>query len=256
MSNGEDTWIDPDIDLMTLSGPEKAGLQVYRNYNAAFERDAIKRFRNGLAVQPFDTEALIKLISLLSTEDIRFLPIVFCGFADECLATAFKNALPEGIPGGKSEMFGSYGPISDLSKRIRLAYSFDIMSQDLMMDADKVRKARNRISHDWDFSKAVDFYRSENLVGMFPLEGMLSEKHIPNAELISSADDATIFRVRLIWLSGRLSYESSAYHLAKANRLVPVEALYLDGGTSWLQAIAKECLRATRAVISPQVSPT
>jgi hypothetical protein len=42
-------------------------------------------------------------------------------------------------------MFGGYGALSDLAKRIQLAYALDILSPDLMEELDRLRSARNAI---------------------------------------------------------------------------------------------------------------
>jgi len=244
----EDDWLDPDIQALELGQGEKAGLQIYRNYTRSFENHAILKFRESLARDQIDISDLEKLVRLLGVEDIRFLPVITCAYGDDLLKNAFKNTLPQGIPGGTTAMLSGYGPLSDLSKRIRLAYAFDVLSADLMDALDRVRSARNRISHDWDLTQFSDFHLNGSASELFPIEDHLAERATDFPELASTLDPASAFRVRLIWLSGRLKYESEAYHLAKKARLSPARALYENGGTTWLENVAAVCMAETRAV--------
>ncbi len=249
MAKPDENWFDPDIDAMHLDYGEKAGLQIYRNYTRAFEDHAIKRFRDVLKREPFDLAALKKINMLLVDEDIRFLPVIVCAYGDELLESTFRDMLPDGIPGGKASMFGPYGPLSDLSKRIRLAYAFDILSPDLLKELDHVRAARNTISHTWDSHALKDFYIASRVSELFPVEGLLEERGRLSAILVSSLDSASAFRVRLVWIVGRLTYEAAAYQRAKRARLEPARALYLDEGTSWLADVATECMTTTTKIV-------
>ena len=249
MSDAEDEWIDPDIRALELSWSEKAGLQIYRNYTRSFEDHAVIKFREALNRGTLDLSDLKKLVRLLAVEDSRFLPVITCGYADELLKRAFRKALPPGIPGGIAEMFRAYGPLSDLSKRIRLAFAFDVLSADLMEALDRVRSARNRISHDWDLEGVADFHLSGRVAELFPVEALLSEEAIKFPELASDINPLSAFRIRLIWLVGRLTYEAEAYYLAKKARLSPVRALYGAGVTTWLASVAAVCMSETRAII-------
>jgi hypothetical protein len=77
-------------------------------------------------------------------------------------------------------------------------------------------------------------------------------------ELDVTFDPASAFRIRLIWLMGRLSYEASLYHPAKLGGLNPHQALYADGGTEWLTQVSKICMAETHTVIgrmSARTSP-
>jgi hypothetical protein len=125
-----ETWLDPDIDAMELGEHEKAGLQVYRNYTASFERHAIKRFVETIDREPFETDDLARLLNAVANDEARLLPVIVCAYADEILKDVFKRLIPENTPGGKSELLGGYGPLADLSKRVKLAFVFDILSPD------------------------------------------------------------------------------------------------------------------------------
>lgn len=250
MDPEDEGWFDPDIRELSLGYGEKSGLQIYRNYTRAFEGDAIKRFRAALSERPADYNDLEKVTQLLATEDIRFLPIIACGYADDALKGVFKLIIPDNVPGGKTDMLGGYGPLSDLSKRIKLAHAFDVLSADLMEAIDRVRSARNRISHDWDLTKIEEFHLTGRISELPAIEAMLAERVRDFPELAVDFDPQSAFRIRLIWLMGRLSYEASLYHAAKLGGLNPFRALYADGGTPWLSQVSKTCMEGTRAVIS------
>lgn len=239
---GDDRWFDPDIAAMSLRYEEKSGLQLYRNYTKAFEAHAVLEFRKSLVDETLDLSNFKRLVGLLVAEDIRFVPVVVCGYADELIQSAFRSAIPENVPGGLKEMMSGYGPLSDLSKRIRMAFAFDVLSPDLMEGFDKIRKVRNRISHDWDIKAAADLINHPVLSGLYPIEADLSEAGVLPTDLGSEA----AFRVRVIWLAGRLTYEEAVYGRAKKARLDPGRALYEDGGTPWLREISRICMRATR----------
>jgi hypothetical protein len=246
----DEEWIDLDLRELELGYGEKAGLQIYRNYTRSFEDHAIKRFRESIESEELNLDNLLKVATLLTREDIRFTPVIACGYADELLEAAFKAMLPEGVPGGRAALFSGYGPLSDLSKRIRLAYAFDVLSPDLMRDLDRVRAVRNRISHDWDMKPAFDLLQNSGLAELYPIEGDLGSRAQDFPELEKQVSTDAAFRIRLIWLLGRLTYEAAAYHRAKQARLSPHRALYESGGTAWLRKVAGVCMDATRSAVS------
>lgn len=238
-------WFDDDIAAMELNYAEKSGLQIYRNYTKSFENNAIQHFRDMLSREPIDLSKFARIVEIISKEDLRFLPVILCGYADELLKLVFRNALPKDTPGGVEAMLGGYGPLSDLSKRIRMAFAFDVISKELAVEIDNVRQVRNRISHDWDLKPAGTLLAHPKLAAMFPIEDELIEE----TEECDPLPPDTVFRLRLIWLAGRLTYESVAYHRAKEARLSPVRALYENGGTTWLTAVSKVCMSATKQLM-------
>lgn len=247
--DSDENWFDPDIDAMLLGWGEKAGLQIYRNYTRSFENHAIGKFREALNRERFDVQELEKLVDLIVREDLRFIPIILCAFADDILEDALKAAIPDGVPGGNAKLFSGYGPLSDLSKRIKMAFAFDVLSADLMADLDRVRETRNKISHSWNSGTLGDFYVGGRVADLFPIEVHLAERVAKEPELGTSLNAGAAFRVRVIWLAGRLRYEASFYGLAKKARLSPTRALYEDGGTQWLTRVAGICMEATKSVI-------
>src|SRR5262245_12927079 len=105
----EENWFDADIDALQLGWGEKAGLQIYRNYTRSFEQHAIIKFREALNHEKLELDEFTEFTGLLVHEDLRFLPIILCAFADEVLEEAFKHAIPDNVPGGKTNLFGAYG---------------------------------------------------------------------------------------------------------------------------------------------------
>lgn len=248
-SAADEEWFDPDIQVMPVGYGEKAGLQIYRNYTRSFEEHGIKRFREALSAKAADYSHLEKLARLLALEDVRFLPVIACGYADDVLKQLFKEVIPDDVPGGKADMLNGYGPLSDLSKRIRLAHAFGVLSGDLMEAVDRVRSARNRISHDWDLTKIEGFHLTGRVSELPSIEVMLAKRVKDFPELDVTFDPVSAFRVRLIWLMGRLTYEATLHHPATLGGLNPFRALYADGGTAWLVQVSKICMDETRTVI-------
>jgi hypothetical protein len=248
MRRADESWFDPDIAAMQLDYGEKAGLQIYRNYTQAFEENAIKRFVETLDHEQLDLADLRKLLKLVRTEDPRFLPVIVCGFADELLKSTFKAALPDGIPGGKGRMFTGYGPLSDLARRIQLAFAFDVLSSDLMQELNRIRITRNDIAHNWNTDTLEEFWTSGQLVDIHPIEGILSERKELEVEFSAGFEPLTAFRIRLAWIAGRLFYEAATYNRAKEARVRPAQALYGKPAPRRLAAISKLCLDTTRQI--------
>jgi hypothetical protein len=233
---------------MNLSYAEKSGLQIYRNYTQSFEKHNIKRFKDALNRENYDFSAFVQLTHLLVHEDIRFTPVILCGYADDVLKLVFMDILPEDVPGGRSSMLSGYGPLSTLSQRIRLAHAFNVLSQDLMMQLDAVRKIRNRVSHDWNLKSADELLASVSLDSLYPIEQQISEERPDICATFENWERSFSLRARLIWLAGRLTYEGAAFNKAKQARLSPTKALYGNGSTIWLAEVGKICADATQLV--------
>ena len=248
MPKPDEDWFDTDIAAMDLSYGEKAGLQIYRNYTRSFEEHAIKQFIDAIDREVLDLGSLRRLADLIVSEDARFLPVIVCAFADETLKAVFKQTLPERIPGGIAAMLNGYGPLSDLSKRIRLAYAFNVLSPDLMEEMDRLRSARNDISHSWDVSSLDEFFTKGRLADMHRIEESLSEKDSLE-EFSGELSPLVAFRIRLIWIVARLVYEAAAYNRAKEARLRPVAALYGNPAPKWLSDVAEIALAASRRAV-------
>lgn len=249
MSDSNEEWLDADIRNLNLSYGQKSGLQVFRNYKKSFEKYALERFREDLDRENLDLNDLEKVTNLLANEDVRFLPVIACGYSDDLLKQMFQKILPVDIPGGTGEMLNAYGPLSDLSKRIRLAFAFDELSRDLMADLDRVRSARNRIAHDWDVGVLENFHLRGRIADITPIETLWFERHRTPDEPPVTLSPHVSFRIRLIWIVGRVTYEVHAYHRAKKAQLDPYRALY-EEKTKWLSEVARVCGEASALAVN------
>lgn len=241
---------DEDIAATRLGQEEKTGLQVFRNYKNAFDKRASEKFAEEVNLETFDLTSLDRILSLIVKEDLRFLTVFFCSFADEQLEGMFKREIPESVPSGRSSMLGGFGGLSRFSQRIQSAYAFNWMTADILLELDKIRKIRNEFSHSWD----VELLKTKlNLLvdeQMHQLEKHLGDGvHLP-PNFWNSLSQDSVFRIRLIWLSGRCYYESRLYPQAVKRRLDVFQTLYGIHKPQLLADVSKKCLRATNDVIA------
>ncbi len=239
---------DADIAAMSLSDIEKDGLQMYRNYSQSFESARETQFAQGVDHVPVDLDSLREVASLLATDDIRFVPVIACAYADELLAAMYKQFMPDDIPGGKKNMLSRTGPISTLFSRIQFAYAFDMISSDILLALDKLRGHRNTISHKWNPAEFEDFFETP-LPHMDELEIALLHRFAKQGEPIELPPEESL-RVRSIWLTTRLLYESRFYPLAKMANVKPYSALYGQRHPKVLATISRIGLDFTEQVIA------
>ena len=71
---------DEDIKAMDLTGPEKDGLQLHRNYSKKFEEGREERFKAAAGHKLPDIDDLKEVFDLICSEDIRFVPVIACAF--------------------------------------------------------------------------------------------------------------------------------------------------------------------------------
>lgn len=202
-----------------------------RKYQA--ERQA--QFASGVDAIPLDVSGLRKAMSLLVREDIRFIPVIACAYADEEMKGMFKQFLPNDIPGGKNSMLGRFGPISSLFTRIQFAFAFEMMHSDVLLALDKLRGHRNDIAHTWDQDSLADFMATP-LPYMDEMEEAVLHIDIKDGGDGQLSKDASL-RLRTVWLLARIFYESRFYMLAKMAQLKPQRALYLEGHPQALNKI-------------------
>ena len=69
---------DKDIASLDLSDTDKNGLQVFRNYQKAFEKKSIELFVTESDILKFDIHILSDFLDLIVKVDIRFLPVIAC----------------------------------------------------------------------------------------------------------------------------------------------------------------------------------
>lgn len=243
-----DFW-EKEIAALDLSDLEKNGLQVFRNYKRAFEAHAEKEFAKEIDAEALDTSSLERLLTLINSEDPRFLPVIACAYTDDLLKAMFKAELPDNVPGGGSALFGPYGPFSSLFNRLQLAFVFDMLSPDLVQDLDRIRQVRKNLSHSWDISAFLDFFTKGAVTDLFPIETFFAERAEKVPGFSKDIEPLKAFRVRLVWLMARLTYEAAFYPRAKRQRLHPQSALYGPNSPKRLSRISGLAMEASKKVI-------
>ena len=243
---GQNDW-DSDIAARDLTAVEKNGLQVYRNYQRSFRREAISKFRAGLDTHAVDLADLERVIKLVVDEDERSLPLIACAFADDVLRASLMDAVPDQVPGGKKELFNGFGPLATLSARLKLAAAFDLFSTDLMASLNELRRLRNDVAHSWKVDELSNIWTSKGARALFPIQQLLAElKHGYEGPFGGEA----VFRFQLIWMLGRLKYEGLGYWRAKAAQINPVSALYFGKDkTKLLSNIASLCIAGSDKIV-------
>jgi DNA-binding MltR family transcriptional regulator len=241
---------DTDIEEINISDLEKNGIQVYRNYASAIERWREKEFAKRHNETKNEFTSLCGVLDIICFDDKRIVPIVFSSFCDAALKDMFERHVPQGVPGGKSSLFGANGPLSTLSSRIRLAYAFDLINKDILVDIDRIRKIRNNIAHQWDWGVVNDYILTPHFNDMMKVEDVVccEDKFLKNID--SDIDLLQKFRIRLVWLASRMAYESAYYADAKRERLDPSRALYGVNHPDALEVISGLAINYTHAIMT------
>ncbi len=237
---------DPDIAGMQLSEPEKNGLQVYRNYTRAFEEDKAKRAIASVKHPAKALADLTAIFELLLREEPKVLPVVFCAFADDQLKEMYRREIPQSVPGGRSELLNGLGPLARLSQKVQIAYAFNWLSEDLLVEIDLLRKIRNDISHKWDLKLLRDKLTQLIDTKQHPIERYLGDGVRLPENFQDLLDPIQKFRVRLLWLASRLTYETNYWVPVLKHQLLPAKVLYGKTPVPFLQEISAACLKATR----------
>jgi hypothetical protein len=219
---------------------------AYQAYWRAYQNERQEQFATGVDAVPLDVSELRRAMSLLVREDIRFVPVIACAFADEELEAMFKKFLPDDIPGGKKSMLGRFGPISSLFARIQFAFAFDMVHSDVLLALDKLRGHRNDIAHTWDQDSLADFMETP-LPRMDEMENALLHINIKDGGDGDLSTDASL-RLRTVWLLARLFYETRFYPLAKMAQFTPYQALYGNGHPRALHTIQEPAALYTQLI--------
>ena len=241
---------DPDIAALTLSDGEKNGLQVFRNYSEAFEKHRLKLFSEEVNKADRSLEPLTRVHDLILVEDPRFLAVIVSAFIDEQLDDMFRRDVPEQIPSGRANLFSGFGPLSRYSQRIQVAYAFDWLSHDILTEADKLRKLRNEVSHSWNIGDLKNRLATFISHSMSPVESFLDDGARLPKDWYKSVDDIALFRVRLLWLVGRVYYECGLFPQTLKKHLNPQNALYGSEHPQSLSKVAGLCVESTKRVLS------
>lgn len=248
MSTKSKLW-DQDIEKLYLSDEEKNGLQVYRNYTKAFANHKNKEFIKSVNKIKFDLSSLEKVLDAMHTEDQKLLPLIICAFAEDLLTEMFKDIIPEEIPGGRADMFGSYGPIGNLSNKIKLACAFGYLNKDILTDINALRKIRNDISHSWNIEKSINFFIKEPASNISQIETLIDDGIRLPKLFHDELNDLDKFKVRLIWIASRLVYECKLYPLARKAYIEPSEVLYQPPNADLLVKVSSLAVKATKELI-------
>ncbi|MDZ7735022.1 MAG: hypothetical protein U5P41_01905 [Gammaproteobacteria bacterium] len=156
---------------------------------------------------------------------------------------------PKGFQVATHSLFSGFGSLSSLSQRIQVAYAFGWLSQDILMELNQIRNIRNDIAHKWDIT-----YLKQNLDLLirdkqYPIEKDLADGYNLPADLDEQLSYMEKFRTRLIWIIGRVFYESACWVPVLKHRLAPAEVLYGDTPPELLRQVARICVQSTRKVI-------
>ncbi|QXG41342.1 hypothetical protein [Pseudomonas viridiflava] len=240
--------LDTDLATMKLTDEEKWGLQVYRNYSKAFGEHRVKMFVE--QASPFEAEVMLfaQVAALLVTEEPRAIPVIAAAYADDRLKDMFQREISEGVPGGRSALMSGFGPLARLSQRIQLAFAFDWLSKDLLIELDHIRKIRNDLSHKWDIQllerRMLELIEKKQN----PFEEQLGDGvRLPeNFHLLMPPLDR--FRVRVAWMLGRLTYETRLWVPALKAGIAPQTVLYGSNPPIMLRDIAEISVNTTKKI--------
>lgn len=242
------TNFDPDIAAMNLSEGEKWGLQVYRNYSHAFGEHRVRRFVENASTFEHEIKLFEQITSLVVNEEPRSIPVIASSYADDRLQDMFKREIPEGIPGGRSALLSGFGPLARLSQRLQMAFAFGWLSKDIIIELDHLRKIRNDLSHKWDM--ALLECRLHELIEekQDPIEEKIADGIRLPEKFYESMHPVDRFRIRIIWLLGRLTYETCLWVPAMNAGISQLDALYGKNPPSMLAKISIISLNATKII--------
>ena len=240
--------LDPDIAAMKLSDGERWGLQVYRNYSRAFGEHRVQEFVE--KASPFEAEVKLfkQVAALVVSEEARVLPVITAAYADERLEEMFMREISDGVPGGRSALMSGFGPLARLSQRIQMAFAFGWLSKDLLIEFDHIRKIRNDLSHKWDIELLERRMKELIEEKQTPFEEQLGDGVRLPEDFHQSMQPLDRFRVRAIWMLGRLTYETRLWVPALKAGITPEEALYGPNAPVMLRAIAAISVESTKTI--------
>jgi len=245
-------FLDPDIEKLQMLESEKAGLQVFRNYSKAFEQHRARKFAEEADQVDFPLLEFTALCKLIVSEQERFVPVIACAYGDDLLKAMYQREIPLSVPGGRGEMLSGLGPLSALAQRIQVAYAFSWLSEDILEELNHLRKLRNDISHRWDVAVLKEGLDTLIRERQRPIEETLADDVRLPKDFHKALDPVQRFRVRILWVMGRLTYETRWWVPAVKAKLDPVTALYGSSKPSLLGKVADVCVEATKEVCASQ----
>lgn len=219
---------DDDINELNISDLEKNGLQVYRNYKNSFYEHEIKLFIEDCDSKNYENlEDLKQVLHLIVLEDIKYLPIILCSFANECLEKLLKRIISEGVPGGSKSILDGFGSLSSFSNRIQMAYIFNILSKDILLELNSFRKIRNDFAHQWNLEKNKIKLKTIINSRSIKIEKILLE----SGKISDSLDEDDQWKCYLLFFVGRIYYETELYYSCVQKGLNPDAVLYSGKNT-------------------------
>jgi hypothetical protein len=220
------SMLDPDVVAMDMTFWEKLGVQLYRKYSLSIEKYRVKQFIEEIDGNEVSLDDLVRVQSLIVTEDARSLPIIFCAFADEKFEQMFQREIPADVPGGRNALLNGFGSLARLSQRIQVAHAFGWLARDLLIELNKLRKLRNEISHSWDVELLAKKLNDLITAKQGRVEEALDGGNLVPKEIVQVLTPISKFRVRLVWHASRLLYESAIWVPALKAKLSPADVLY------------------------------
>ncbi|HEU4826298.1 MAG TPA: hypothetical protein VFS85_07460, partial [Dongiaceae bacterium] len=102
-------------------------------------------------------------------------------------------------------------------------------------------------------TKLTDFYTRGKIAEIFPVDTLLLERPDLFPQLPSELEPIQTFRIRVIWMTARLSYEAPLFARSRESRLVPQKALYGPNHPARLASISELAMNACRDILrAPQ----
>lgn len=240
--------LDSDIAAMKFNDGEKWGLQVYRNYSQALGEHRVSKFIEQASSFEAEVKLFEQVAALVLSEKARAVPVIAAAYVDERLEEMFKREIPDGVPGGRNALLSGFGPLARLSQRLQMAFAFGWLSKELVVEFDHIRKIRNDLSHQWDTSLLERKMNELIEKKQNPFEEQLGDGvHLP-PDFHKPMQTMDRFRVRVIWMLGRLTYEARLWVPALKAGIAPHQALYGPNAPVMLRAIAAISVKATKTI--------
>lgn len=103
------------------------------------------------------------VVKCLKEESDRGVVIVSCSYIDYLLGELHKKHIEQFVADSKiiKSIFSGFGPLSDFSGKISLAYSYGLIDKSIFSNLEILRSIRNELSHEpFEFKANIDEYKS------------------------------------------------------------------------------------------------
>ena len=164
------------------------------------------------------------------------------------LGRMFLEHLPQDVPGGRKALLTGFGPLKDLSGRVKFSFAFGMMSKEVCASIDSLRVLRNKISHSWDANEFKSLIEGLPDQALYEVEKLLADStNLDGNDNQELGTDAK-FRTRVIWLLARVEYEALHFAEANSSQLNAQKALYGQNHPKCLNTICKIAMSASRRI--------